>query len=926
MSMSGDQSRLQHMQEQVEIKVHAGTEEMLEAQPQLEEQVRETQTPVETERETGENAALAAQVQQQFPAAHAEMAAPGAPVQEEVATKMTWKERRRERKHAEKARAACPVGTAATYDMVKQISRLNTAKENTVRNHAELIQRQQVDRRVLRAFAFPYQVNKKGQPATKEDEAAKQQSDLFVQDYCSNDLQRRQPHLERIVNELLAVQCSPDMLSPQNLRKNAAQLRALGDKMVYLENLMRDPVNRPYFDRMDPVRRERLEMSFETLYVPFVAAMTTQFQKNGVEPNTGRYFGYEETAAIELGQNAGDQLLNEFCTGLRRRQAEEIAIAARHVTRVRDCAQDYARRMADNTRALERVKADLRLGLRPEERTSPFLTQAVTLMKPGEEHLEENLEMVRTCLELGRVGHAARPTPALYQRARDMLAPRVHRVLDCDVEHFAQMDDRALLASAPQLNELCMDHMFVSDLMKLQHPYQRWSNATPMTLRDDLVGQRMVEYDYKVTLLRGLADRARGLALQQQGQMGPLPEENYLTAGERHALAGKTVEQFIAERLELGTREIEAAKARYKDLRTPGTRAFQEWATDLLMKGAMQTAVYNLNFQIMEQEFWGRRTPELDRVMSRVRDLHYFSLAYSPQELQEMGIPKDIGEPIFRSFASTASMEAVVRLMSPEEFRQMVLDLGAGGNLTYETATREQREAAVAQNARGLAAYKRVVRAQFDMMERRYGDRLEHITVRELCDYYSSLALDFSNIQVLLNMATKYPGFINPDDPEDQLLLQQINYYVIIGGTALAGLISVLGGDVKADADLEKRVVQTIDKDRITAQAAAYLKANREGFQHKQAIDWNQKVLLPVKDVGDAVGRAAQDMGPMGAFQTVSDLLREEDPEGVVAQQVLKEARQAEEESGPDAVPLAAAYAAEQALRRLRDRSITPRP
>ena len=925
MSMSRDQHRLQQTQEQIQAEIHTAPIEEEQQPATLVLPLHERQQAEPFQLETEENALLVEQIHQQLPAVHAEVSAPGAPVQEEVPAKMSWKERRREKKHADAARKACPVGNAAAYDMVKQISTLNSTKENAIRDFRALADRQHVDKRVLKVFSIPYQVNKKGQPVSKADAAAKQRSDAFIQDYCSNDLQRRRPHLDRMVNELLAIQYSPDMFSHRNLRKNAAQLKEWGDKMVYMDNVMKDPVNRPYFDRMDPVRRGRLEAAFQTLYNPFVGAMTIEFQKNGVEINEGRYYGYEETIPIEMGQAMSGQMQADFQTALDRMQLEEASIAARQVTRVRDCAQDYARRMGENAAALERVKADPRLGLRPGEESSAYLTRTVMLLKPGEEHQEENLETVRTCLELGRVGTNARPTPALYQRARDMLAPRVQRVLDCDVEHFAQMDDEALLTCAPELNGLFMDNMFVADLMKLQHPYQSWNNRVPITLKDDLVGQRGVEYSYKLSLLRGLADRAKGLALQRQSQAGPLLAEDYLAAGERNALAGKTVEQFAAERLELGTRQIKAAKAKYKALTTPGTQEFKARIADLVTKGAQQLTVYDMKFQTVEQELWQRGTPELEQVISRVKDRRYFSLAHSREELQNRGLPQDIGEPIFRSFSPTATMEATSRLMSGEDFRQMVLDLGAGGDLTYETATKEQREAAVAQNARGLAAYKRIVRAQFDMLERKYGDKLERVSIQELCEHFGDLARDFCNVQVILNMATKHPDFLNPDDPEDQLLLQQVNYYSILGNAALSGVPFIMGGVAQTDAELAQTIARSLSTEPSFTQAAAYLKANRQKFQ-KQAIEWNQKVRLPVEDVGDAAGRFAQDTGAMGAFQIVSDLLREEDPEGVVAEQVLKEARQAEEEIGPDAVPLAAAYAAEQALRHLRDRSITPPP
>ena len=70
--------------------------------------------------------------------------------------------------------------------------------------------------------------------------------------------------------------------------------------------------------------------------------------------------------------------------------------------------------------------------------------------------------------------------------------------------------------------------------------------------------------------------------------------------------------------------------------------------------------------------------------------------------------------------------------------------------------------------------------------------------------------------------------------------------------------------------------------------------------------------------MGDAAGKAVQEVGIAGATQVIADLLRDEDPEEVVAQHMLEQALEAESVNGPEATPMAASYAAEQALRQLR--------
>lgn len=927
MSMSGDQRHLQRAQEHIEITTQAQPAQIQQQPVQIQQPVQVQAPEAELQREQEENAALAAHVQQQLPAAHAVAAAPGAPIQEEAPAKKSWKERQREKKQAKIAKKNCPVGTVLTYQMATQMQRVEQGKERAMQRYQDLADRQNVDKRVLKAFSTPYQVDKKGRPASAEDAAAKRASDTFIEDYCSKDIQRRRPHLERMVNELLAIQFTPDMLSEHNMRQHAAQLKDFADKMVYMDNVLDDPVNKPFFDQMDPVRRERLEAGFNNIYPPFVGALTTQCDQHGVELNSGRYYGYEEMPAMEHGQVNAGPMMQQFQAAIAALQTEEHNIAARQAVRVQDSAQDYARRMREGNAALDLVKADPRAQIRPEEQTSEFLSRSVMLITPGAQHQDENVETVRTCLEVGRVGYSQRPTPALYNKAREMLAPRVQRVLDCDVEQLAQLDDEALLVRSAQLNELFMDNMFVSDLMKLQHPHQYWGgrDRTPRTLRDDLVGQREVEYSYKASMLRGLAERARGLALQRQSQAGPMQADQYLTPTEARGLADKTIEEFAAQRIGIGGRLIEAAKTKYKAQTTLGTPEFQEWLTDLLARSATQDVVYNMKFQGVIDELYGAGTPELARVIDRVKNHSYFSLAHSPEELRAMGKPQDIGEPIFRSFPPTVSMEATEKLCTPEQFRQMVLDLGAGDGMTYEDTPQQEREAAVEQNARGLAAYKRIVRAQYDMLERKYGNRLEELTIQEVCAHYGDLARDFGNIQVVLNMTNRHPDFLDPNDPADQLLLERVNYYGVIGNAALSILNFLMNGMVTNDSDARDVLTQLPFQEPECAAAAAYLKSNHPDFV-RQEIDWNQKVRVSVDDVGDMAGKAVQEVGIAGATQEIADLLRDEDPEEVVAQHMLEQALEAESVNGPEAAVMAAAYAAEQALRQLRSEAPPAQP
>ena len=844
MSMSGDQSRLQRTQEQLEITVHAQPIEEV-AQPQLAQPMQMQAAPVEQQREMEANAALAAQVQQQLPAAQAQVAAPGAPVQEEVPAKMSWKERRREKKHAQAAKKACPVGTAATYDMVKDLQRLADKKERSMQDHQGDTNGSGVDMRVLRTFSTGYRLDRKGRPATPEGAKAKQADDQFFADYCSKDVQRRAPHLDRMVNELVNMQYPPDMFSERNLRRNMARIKEMGDKMVYMENVMKDPVNKPFFDRLDPVRKEALEAGFKKMYTPFVGAMAMISQKYGVDFNSSRYYGYDAEPAIEQGQAAADAMHQDYLDAIGAYAQEKAAIDARQTVRVQEAAQSYALQFNGNSAALERVKADPRLGLRPEEVSSPYLTRTVMLVQAGEEHQEENLETVRTCLEMGRVGTSARPTPELYQKARDMLAPRVQRVLDCDVEHFAQMNDEALLVSAPQLNDLFMDNMFVADLMKLQHHNLSDPDGTPITLKDDLVGQRMAEYAYKLNMLRGLSERARALAILRQQEAGGGVDQTYFTSKEWSSSgAGADPAGWARKRMEVGANAIQVARETLHNQLTPGTPTYRQTLEQMKKQERRTSKILETGplFGVAESMFL-EDTQEKRDVMKRIHYSRYSSLAHSPEELRERGLPTDIGEPIFRGYAGFLSTEAAQKLLTPERFDQMLRDLGAGGDL--DNAPPEARQEAIERNRQGLAEYKRVIRAQYDMLARKYGTSLPNMSLQEMLLHRQDIIRDFIDAQVPLNMATKYPDFLDENDPEDLLLKKRIEYYSFMGKAAcdLAGDLSLLFTSEKDAQESKDRLWTLSARNETLEDTKQFLAEHDTHFTH--GVDWKQAVRLP---------------------------------------------------------------------------------
>ena len=839
------------------------------------------------------NIALNAHVQQQIPAVAAQVTAPGTPVQEQAPPKLSYKERKKEAKKAKKARKLCPVGDAATYDMVKQLEDLTAIKSNSLADHSKELDESGVDHRVMRAFLKGYQKNRRGRPASPEDQARKEHDDAFLADYCSNDLQRRQPHLDRMVTEFLSFEVSPVMFTKEYLRRNMGYVKELSSKMLCMNNIEDDPINRPYFDALPEVKKEQIRAKFN-LYREFTGALVTVSGKYGVKFNSGTYLGHDSIAAIQNYNEMSQQFTADFNTAMQTHQQEMAEIQARENARVRvaervntleqhqaevnsvaglsaveirEAAEDYAMRMHAQQATLNRLKTNGGLNVTEAEKHSVYLTRAVMLMVPGEEHDAENLATLNLLAKMQRVG-STRPDEELYGNARERLRPLVQKVLDCDVEAWKGLSNEELVRRMDMINELYMDNMFVADLMKMAHPTQSAATGTPLTLKDDLVGQREVEFSYKVSTLRALAEKARALALLAQSRAGGELDETFFTDVEYGRLQ-QSPTAYAASRLKVSGASLQAAKNKYDKLRTPGTPEFKEWIGTLAQKNPSKLVITGDKFRAVIDEFNNGATPEAAKVIKRLKNQHYYTLHRSEAELKEMGIPKGIGEAIFRSFESFQRLEATQTLLTPEQYRQMLLDLGAGTDMhngeweetlqekvvdaqgKTETVTKrvmspgtpeEELRPVLEQNARGLETYRMVVRAQMDMITRKYGNMLEKIPVRELIAHYVDISRDFSDAQVALNMATKHPDFLDPSKPEDQLLRKRIEYYCVVGKFVLDQINFLYMGMVKTDEDLAGSMSLVLGNEACQ-QGKDYLMENDPAFQHQ--LDWDQKVLPP---------------------------------------------------------------------------------
>ena len=207
------------------------------------------------------------------------------PMQQPVPGGQSFKQRRRQKKEDKRLKEQYGEHADHVSAAIKQ-----QLDELTVEREAELARmtslRDEADHRnvkvevkVLHSFITGYKTNEEGNPLNEQEAERKRKDDAFLEDYCSGDLQRRLPHLERMKNELLNIRLSPDMLTETYMERHAVELYDIVAKMTYFENVEKDPINAPFFENLPAVERKLLKYrvadlcgSFSHLWICMLAS------------------------------------------------------------------------------------------------------------------------------------------------------------------------------------------------------------------------------------------------------------------------------------------------------------------------------------------------------------------------------------------------------------------------------------------------------------------------------------------------------------------------------------------------------------------------------------------------------------------------------------------------------------------------------
>lgn len=459
----------------------------------------------------------------------------------------------------------------------------------------------------------------------------------------------------------------------------------------------------------------------------------------------------------------------------------------------------------------------------PANRESEFVTRAVTLFRQGDDAY--NLQILNTLQKFLKEQNRPRPVQAegmsnerfrelcrddaeqrlpYYDTIRRLVEPQVERLLAWDMDRFLRMNDSELMAAQEELDDLFGANMFTADLMKLHYPY-----SEKHCMKDDLLGDRMEEFSHRISVLRGLTDKSRGLSLMALANLN-VPIRDCLTNGENtNKLPGTAAKEnldvnspkvtriFAHDQFDLGTRFLDREMQRWSDRRNPDSQAFRNACMEQYQKrGTLGTLLqrdmplteasiyYERNFQHPRPNATQEELDAAKRLQNEDYRICCWDLLDARILLRERGLDPvsnrkqvfpTINEPFFRTFTSYIACPGA-QTQTPEEFHQMVRDLSAGAELTRKTATPEEIFEARERNRQGCLQFKESLRLTYDYLGRKYGYGLETLSPLELYDHWEEILRDFNNVQVDLDFITKIPDIVDMNVPEDARLYHQVNY------------------------------------------------------------------------------------------------------------------------------------------------------
>lgn len=297
--------------------------------------------------------------------ANATKTAEGNPVQMQMPANKTFKQRREDKRLDKLAKEKTPVADHASVRMYEALKDNKTRQNNSLNLMSEEQKEQasqaKVDVRVLRNFVYGYRTDRKGKPASQRDEARKNADKKFLDDYCSRDVERRRPHLNRMLEQVLRIQLTESMMTPEYLEDHLGEVQAQIGKMVYFENVYKDPVNKPYFDALPQLTKDLIEHRVLARYASLGLVMTHICAMKGVDSDHLSYMTHiRDQSQLEVFSSLLQVEKEALHNDLNRTAQEEEAAVQRELDRRMELAKAKEMETAEKMKAeAETMKDDI---------------------------------------------------------------------------------------------------------------------------------------------------------------------------------------------------------------------------------------------------------------------------------------------------------------------------------------------------------------------------------------------------------------------------------------------------------------------------------------------------------------------------------------------------------------------------------------
>lgn len=298
------QAQRQQEQEQEQAQVHAHLRQLQTwDDPQAEgtlEQRRNEHARFLIERQRQHTQMLNAQLQQELPPAYVNDFAAGEPQQLQAPAQETYKQKMERRRQERIAKWHHKCADGDSYRMLQAVKEKSKEQQNSIKTLPRGLWKQmgsQVERRVLLNYAHGYKAKHNGCPIDEENAHYQREDHRFIEDYASLELERRRPHLDRIVEQVLTLRITPDMLSMQYIIEHPEEMKQIVDQYACFQDVYSDPVNQPYFDELPELTRRLLEIQVLDRSPVIGTAVVNAFSRKAVHLNHMKFYGRD--ASVE---------------------------------------------------------------------------------------------------------------------------------------------------------------------------------------------------------------------------------------------------------------------------------------------------------------------------------------------------------------------------------------------------------------------------------------------------------------------------------------------------------------------------------------------------------------------------------------------------------------------------------------------------